>query len=139
MLEFEEKGFFTKNDGTQSNHILPEKPHKFLDHVVVPKRNKSGYVLFIGDQTKIFKEKFPDMKITEIMKKAASQWSELKSDQKKVYEEGSIHDKKRYETQLNDLLTKGYFIMEDGSKSTDHQAKKRIKRVVPKALVLPSE
>ena len=37
-------------------------------------------------------------------------------------------DTARYEGELKDLLTKGYFMMADGTKSSDHQAKKKVKR-----------
>ena len=34
----------------------------------------------------------------------------------------------RYEKQLNDLKTKGYFIMDDGTKSSDHEVVAKKKR-----------
>ena len=37
-------------------------------------------------------------------------------------------DKQRYEQQIKDLLTNGYFIMNDGSKSCEHQRKIKKKR-----------
>ena len=35
----------------------------------------------------------------------------------------SAKDRERYDKQLNDLLTLGYFDMADGSKSSDHVRK----------------
>jgi len=40
----------------------------------------------------------------------------------------SLKDRERYDKQLNDLLTLGYFTMADGSKSSDHVRKVKQKR-----------
>jgi len=60
------------------------------------------------------------------LKQKAEQWSNLPEDQKEKYNKMVEKDKIRYGQQLQDLLTQGYFIMPDGSKSNEH--KKKIKQ-----------
>ena len=43
---------------------------------------------------------------------------------KKKYNDLHDKDQERYDRQVQELETKGYFILEDGSKSTDHAQKK---------------
>ena len=62
------------------------------------------------------------------MKRCGEIWSKFSDKEKKKYND--LHDKdvKRYDKQLMELHKKGFFIMNDGSKSSDHQAKIKKKR-----------
>lgn len=57
------------------------------------------------------------------MKKCGELWNKLTPDEKKKYEDKHDKDVLRYKQQIEDLDKKGFFIMDDGSKSSDHQAK----------------
>ena len=60
MLEYEEKGYFTRTDGMLSHQVIPENP-KFHDHVVLPKKPQSSFLFFLADANPKNKEKFPDI------------------------------------------------------------------------------
>ena len=48
---------------------------------------------------------------------------EERTKEKKKYDDKHDQDVVRYKKQIEDLDKKGFFIMDDGSKSSDHQAK----------------
>ena len=56
------------------------------------------------------------------MKLCGQAWKALSEEQKAPFNKKNEDDKKRYEAQLKDLEKKGYFIMSDGTKSSDHEA-----------------
>jgi len=56
---------------------------------------------------------------------------------KKPYIEKGENDKKRMEKEKADLEKKGYFILEDGSKSTDE--KNLPSKIFKKGILLPSK
>ena len=55
----------------------------------------------------------------------------MTEDQKKPFVDESKKDQIRRQNQMNELMTKGYFMTVDGKKSTD--LKKKVKRVSTKA------
>ena len=63
--------------------------------------------------------------MTEATKKVAENWHKLTKDQKKKYEQMVEEDKARYQRQMNQLMTEGYFITDEGIKSTDMKVKKK--------------
>ena len=114
-------------DGQQSNEVVPSNA-KFLDHVVVPTKCKSNYMFFMMSAQKDIRQQNPDLKLVEISKLIGEQWHNLSDDEKEKFSQIVLKDKLRYEEQVQDLLTKGYFIMQDGSKSSEHQKKIKKKR-----------
>ena len=90
--------------------------------VVLPKKPMSGYICYTTHNVNRVKEehKIPH---TEAMSKCGELWNKLPANEKKKYDD--MHDKDviRYENQLKELEKKGYFTMEDGSKSSDHTPK----------------
>ena len=62
------------------------------------------------------------------MRKAGEVWSGMSTKERSKYEKLHEEDKKRYEKQLEELNNNGYFMMEDGTKSSDHQRKIKNKR-----------
>lgn len=54
-------------------------------------------------------------------------WKKLSEAEHKKYEEMSNADAIRFSQQTEDLAKKGYFIMKDGTKSSDHVPKKKRK------------
>ena len=59
------------------------------------------------------------------MKSIAEEWGGLTKEEKQLYEDMHTEDLERMEFQLHQLKENGYFIMPDGSKSSDHTAKPR--------------
>ena len=55
----------------------------------------------------------------EAFKQAGLKWNDMSEEQKKPYDDENDKDIKRHEKQLSDLEKKGYFMTEDGVKSTD--------------------
>lgn len=107
-------------DGMQSNHVLPKHP-KFLETVIQPKRNMSAYFWFINNNRQLLLKKNPDFKVTDTAKLAGEIWSKLDDSERARYEELAQNDKLRFEKEMDDMVNLGYFIMPDGSKSSDHQ------------------
>lgn len=62
------------------------------------------------------------------MRKAGAEWHAMTEEEKKPYEKLHEKDVKRYEAQLAELKSKGFFIMADGTKSSDHEVKKKKSR-----------
>ena len=59
------------------------------------------------------------MKQGDVFKKVGQMWSALSDDGRKPYEKMAAEDRARHEKQVEMLAKKGYFKMEDGSKSND--------------------
>jgi hypothetical protein len=57
----------------------------------------------------------------DIMTAAGKKWNELDEKQRKKYVAMNEEDKQRQAKQLADLKSKGYFVLDDGSKSTDEK------------------
>jgi hypothetical protein len=72
-----------KSDSTKGEK-KPRKTTKAKKDPKAPKRNKSAYFFFCDDKRAETKEKYPDLKITEISKKLAEQWKALTESDKKV-------------------------------------------------------
>lgn len=50
----------------------------------------------------------------------------MTEDEKKPYTSLAKKDKKRHDAQIDELKKNGYFMMEDGSKSLEHQKKVKL-------------
>ncbi len=57
----------------------------------------------------------------------SDKWRELTDDQRQIYFKKSDDDMKRYYKQCEELISNEYFILEDGSKSSDLNKKTKIK------------
>ncbi len=69
----------------------------------LPKRALSSYMFFAKDFRPKLKKKFPDLKVTEIMKKTGQEWNKLKeknSSKLDKYVELANKDKERYEEEM---------------------------------------
>lgn len=62
------------------------------------------------------------------MRQVGAEWNVLTEEQKAPFNAKHDADVKRYEGQVKQLKEKGYFIMADGTKSTDHQGTVNRKR-----------
>lgn len=92
----------------------------------MPKKATSAYMYFVMS-------KLPDLKEEGIagsaaMTKCGQLWGALSDKDKKVFEDKNKKDVERHAKQLKEIEEKGYFKMEDGSKSSDHDPKvKKVK------------
>jgi hypothetical protein len=85
-----------------------------------PSRALSAYIYYSNEWVpKIKKDEGLDHRAA--MSRAGELWNTMKDEDKKKYND--LHDKdvKRHEKQVKELKEKGYFILDDGTKSTDHQ------------------
>lgn len=123
-----QKGFFTNKDGTKSTDEKPmsntakDLKKKYGD-VVLPKRPSSGYICFTTHNLNRVKEEEKIAIHTQAMVRCGAIWNAMTPAEKKKYEDMHDKDVKRYEKQLKELEKKGYFMMDDGSKSSDHTPK----------------
>ena len=111
-------------DGQKSTDLYVDPKKKYGETCVVPKKPLSAYLFYTTENVNSLKEK-EGCTHPEAMKKCGELWNKLTPDGKKVYEEKHDGDVVRYKQQVEDLDKKGYFIMDDGSKSSDHQAKQK--------------
>ena len=101
---------------------------------MVPKKPLSAYLFYTTENVNQLKEK-EGFTHPEAMKKCGELWNKLSPEEKKAYEDAHEKDVLRYQEQVTSLDKNGYFIMADGSKSSEHQAKlkKRAKKGDPAA------
>lgn len=57
------------------------------------------------------------------MKHAGQKWASMSEKERQPFVNLSNEDKQRRESQLKEMKEKGFFVMEDGSKSSEHKAK----------------
>lgn len=120
MEQFEKQGFFINKDGVKNTDLMLSKP-KFHDNVVVPKHPRSPYIYFYKEQLEMIKKVDPTQpfKLLETAAKASEKWSLLTDADKTKYFKLSLEDKTRYQNEMQQLLTQGFFVNEAGQKSTD--------------------
>lgn len=58
-------------------------------------------------------------KVTDKIREIAANWNAFSEKQKQKYDEFSKKDNERYQNQLTDLRKKGFFMTDDGKKSSD--------------------
>lgn len=91
---------------------------------MVPKKPLSAYLFYTTENVNSLKDK-EGCTHPEAMKKCGELWNKLQPDEKKIYEAKHDKDVVRYKQQIEDLDKKGFFVMDDGSKSSDHVAKQK--------------
>lgn len=122
MKQLETHGYFVNKDGVKSTDLLKNgKVREYPEGSLMPKKPQAGYFQFISEQRAIVVKKNPEAKITEIAKMLGEMWTKLTEVKKKPFNQKYEQDKDRYQTQLEQLKKFGYFILEDGSKSTEEK------------------
>ena len=149
LSEREKKGFFTLEDKSKStdpeNAKLFKKKKSTSDteeevKELKPKRAVSAYIYFATEFNEKTRKEKPELKITEISVLAGKKWGQMSDAEKRPYLEKHEQDKARQEKQQQTFEKKGYFILEDGSKSTDEKNLPNHKRRLSKARKsLPSD
>ena len=82
-----------------------------------PKKAMTAFFFFMIETTKKLTEKNPSLKQKEKVTKAAEVWKALTDKQKTKYNKLAEDDKLRYDNQMKQFESKGWFILADGSKS----------------------
>ena len=129
--QFATKGFFIMTDGSESIHprnaylakvrkIQPEKEDEEPE-LLQPKKVITAFLYFNAECSAEIRTKNPGvmMPMVEVSKLVSQKWGAMTDAQKKPYEDKNAADKKRHEQQLEELNKKGYFMLDDGRKSTD--------------------
>ena len=111
----ESKGYFLLKDGTKSCDIVKEKE----DDRMKPPQPTSAYIYFsVAMAPKIKAEQ--KCSHLEAMKLAGATWKALSEEDKAPFYKKASEDKARYEEQMKMFNAKGYFMLSDGTKSTDY-------------------
>jgi hypothetical protein len=76
-------------------------------------------MFFSSEYGKTLREKNADQSVGEISKIVGKKWGEMSEKEKMPYDKLNEQDKVRQQKQKDEIAKKGYFMMEDGSKSTD--------------------
>ena len=109
MKEYEEKGYYTLEDGTRSDKIDKGK------NPAAPKRVMNDYMLFNMNFGSEVSADAKDMNERgKLVKKA---FENMTSDQKKKLEKIKADAEKLYKKRLAEFEKKGYYITEEGERS----------------------
>ena len=113
QLFIEEHGYAPDHD--------ERKEEKKLDPAA-PKRNGTAALWFIADYVKDNKPEDGQTKnqVSQLRKQAAKAWSEATDKVKKPYIKREEEEKAIYQERLKEYEKKGYYTLEDGSKSNEH-------------------
>lgn len=109
-------------DGQKSTDLYVDPKKKYGEDCLLPRKPLSAYLFYTTENVNKLKEQ---EKCThpEAMKKCGALWNALTGEEKKKYDEMHGNDDIRYRKQMDDLDKQGYFVTDDGSKSSDHKAK----------------
>jgi hypothetical protein len=125
VTQLKTKGFFVNKEGVKSTDMLPELK-KFPKDTVMPKHVMSPFNCFNSMEHADIAAKFPNIPLTQLMKKKAELWKSLSEKQLKKYEDASKKDHERREKEILHLRQHGFFVDKNGVKSTD--LKKKVSR-----------
>jgi len=134
MKEYNEKGYFINSEGINSKDLEPKKRRvggkgKPVDDTVKPKKATTAWLFFHKENYEPTRKELNDTKsCTEVMKKNAEKWGASTPQQKKKYVAMAEKDQARHDKQVEEMKSKGYFTMEDGTKSTDSEPKSKRSR-----------
>lgn len=120
MDQLETLGYFINAQGEKSIDLMLKNP-KFHDDVVLPKKPKTAFLFFSKTEGKLMKQSNPELKMTDISKICGQKWKTLTKEDLIPYQKLSDEDHIRYDNEKRQLLTVGYFIDQQGVKSTDRQ------------------
>lgn len=67
------------------------------------KKCQSAYVLFGNEQRAVISNKYPGIKVTEVVKMIAKEWQKLTKQQRQKYKDAAKRDKERFSQELAQL------------------------------------
>lgn len=94
----------------------------------LPKQAKSAYMYFNMEFFLAERKRNPSCSNSEAFKLAGQKWGTMSDKDKAPFIKQAENDKSRYERQLAEREKKGFFLLEDKSKSTDPANAKLFKR-----------
>jgi hypothetical protein len=131
-------------EDVKMNDEIKDKVFKLTDIIepVKPKKHKSHYSCFIKQKMQEVKGKTLDQnqKCTEMMKKLGEDWTKMDEKQRLPFVKLSEKDRERFDREMADFKNKGYFVDQDGVKSTDTRKMKpkfKPEVVQPKGVITP--
>ena len=96
---------------------------------VKPKKPTSNYIFFSNPNNEMLRKE-KGYSVVEAMKASGVAWNELTDAEKQKFNDMAAKDKQRFLDQTEEVKEKGFFIMEDGSKSSEHMVKVKKEKVV---------
>jgi len=119
MKYFKEHGYFFNSDGVKST-FLTRKGRKLEFEVgtVMPKQVKVPFMFYHSEYFAQNKKSIVEVTAAEVSKRLGANWNALDETQKQKYIDLNKKDKERYERELSELRSKGFFTNQDGVKST---------------------
>lgn len=122
-----------KKHETSNKKKKVHKKEEEKDERVKPQRPLNNYIYYSNDMVPKIKAE-QGIPHKEAMVKAAEIWKEMSEKEKKPYNDMHYQDVERFEGQMNELKENGFFLMADGTKSTDIEAssKKRKSTIASK-------
>ena len=91
----------------------------------IPKASPLAYTLFINERKDVLhkeNDKQPEgkkMSIKQIARKIKSEWNKMTKEDKQKYTDVVEKERKRYDAKCKELSEKGFFMLSNGTKSTD--------------------
>lgn len=118
--EFRRTGFFTDEQGVHSVQLAIRK-RSFKPHIILPKLVKRSKDIFISKNYAAKAAQFDYRpKPMEVMSELCKDWNLLTAKDRVKYEKLIADDQARYNQQMKDLTTKGWFTHENGSRVRHH-------------------
>ena len=92
-------------------------------NMLLPTRPAHAQFMYTSDRRKVLMEE--GMKMTDATKQGSAEWNELSEENKKSYEEKAEKLKEEYVKKLESIRDNGYFLLDDGTKSSEIAAKEK--------------
>lgn len=111
-----------KKTGGDDDSLTEEE----TEQIVKPKRANSAWLYFNTENTAKLRAEGKGKEAFTINGQA---WANMSEKEKAPYEKQAVEDKQRFDAQTAAMASKGYFLLDDGSKSTDPENAKLAKKV----------
>lgn len=96
------------------------------EDIIKPSRPLTAYNFFTS--VRLTEIKATGKTHIEALRQCGTEWKAMTYEMKEPFEAKSIEDMERYCAQWDEVDEKGYFIMKDGTKSTDHTLQSSTKK-----------
>jgi hypothetical protein len=121
--ELESNGFFVNSEGIKSTDIKPELKQFPAETTVFPKKCLSTWFHFNTANAKILREANPGWGVGQIGPESKKTWDTMSDAAKKPYEQLQVDDRIRFDKEVDQLRTYGYFINSEGQRSNELEKK----------------
>jgi len=82
-----------------------------------------AFMFFVKAESKNTFQKHACKAASDATKILGKMWKEMTDEQKKPYTDAALADQDRHKAQIKEFTDNGFFMMSDGTKSTDSQPK----------------